>query len=60
LLTALGLTRLMQTLLYEVNATDPVILAGTAMTLVTVAVLASYFPARRATQVDPTTVLHSE
>ena len=60
LLTAFGLTRLMQTLLYEVNATDPVILAGTAMALVTVAVLASYFPARRATQVDPTTVLRSE
>jgi predicted permease len=60
LLAAFGLTRLMQTLLYEVNATDPVTLAGTALTLVTVAVLASYFPARRATQVDPTTVLRSE
>jgi len=57
LLTAFGLTRLMQSLLYEVNASDPVILAGTALVLVIVAVLASYFPARRATQVDPTTVL---
>jgi len=60
LLAALALTRLMQTLLYEVNAADPVALFGTAVVLVTVAVLASYIPARRATQVDPTTVLRSE
>jgi putative ABC transport system permease protein len=60
LLAALALTRLMQTLLYEVNASDPVALFGTAVVLVTVAVFASYIPARRATQVDPTTVLRSE
>lgn len=60
LLAALALTRLMQALLYEVNASDPFIMLGTATVLVAVAVLASYFPARRATQVDPTTVLRSE
>jgi predicted permease len=60
LLAAAALTRLMSTLLYEVSASDPATLCGTAAILVTVAVLASYAPARRATQVDPTTVLRSE
>jgi putative ABC transport system permease protein len=60
LLAAFAITRLMKTLLYEVNASDPLTLFGTAAILVTVAVLASYVPARRATQVDPTTVLRSE
>jgi len=60
LLAALALTRLMQALLYEVNASDPIALFGTAVVLVSVAVFASYIPARRATQVDPTTVLRSE
>jgi predicted permease len=60
LLVAVALTRLMQTLLYEVSASDPVALTAAAAVLVTVAVLASYIPARRATQVDPTTVLRSE
>jgi putative ABC transport system permease protein len=60
LLGAFALTRLMKTLFYEVNASDPVTLFGTALALVSVAVLASYVPARRATQVDPTTVLRSE
>jgi ABC-type antimicrobial peptide transport system permease subunit len=60
LLAAFAVTRLMKTLLYEVNASDPVTLFGTATILVMVAVLASYVPARRATQVDPTAVLRSE
>ncbi len=60
LLAAFALTRLMKAILYDVSASDPVTLIGTAAILVTVAILASYVPARRATQVDPTTVLRSE
>jgi predicted permease len=60
LLTAFALTRLMQTILYQVSASDPVILTGTAMALVSAALLASYAPARRATNLDPNTVLRGE
>jgi putative ABC transport system permease protein len=55
--TALAMTRLMQVLLYQVDASDPLILGGTGLALISVALLASYLPARRATNVNPTTVL---
>lgn len=48
-----ALTRLMEHLLYGVSATDAATLASVALALLLIALVASYFAARRATRVDP-------
>ncbi len=60
LAAAFGLTRLMSTLLFGVNATDPVTYLAVSAVLILAAFTASYLPARRATAVDPVTSLRSE
>ena len=60
LVAAAGLTRLMSSLLFGVTALDPVTYAAVAALLVAAAVLASYFPARRAIAVDPVQALRAE
>jgi ABC-type antimicrobial peptide transport system permease subunit len=57
---AVGLTRLMSALLFGVNALDPLTYIAVAATLASIALLASYFPARRATNVDPVIALRWE
>ena len=57
---ALGLTRVMETLLFSVSRTDPVTFVTVPLTLIAVAVLACYIPARRAMRVDPVMALRAE
>ncbi|MFI4943637.1 MAG: ABC transporter permease [Burkholderiales bacterium] len=57
LVGALALGRVVRTLLYATSPTDAVTLVSVAAVLLTVAGLASYLPARRATRVDPTVAL---
>jgi putative ABC transport system permease protein len=60
LIGALAMTRLMTTLLYGVSANDMSIYAIVLLLLGTTALLASYFPARRAMKVDPLVALRYE
>ncbi|MDQ6886453.1 MAG: ABC transporter permease [Gemmatimonadota bacterium] len=57
---AVGLMRLLGSLLYAVSPTDPVSLGGAAALLLAIALAASYAPARRAARVDPVQALRSD
>jgi ABC-type lipoprotein release transport system permease subunit len=59
LLGAFALGRWMRTLLYEVDASDPITLAAVTMLLVTIAIGAALAPARRASRIDPLSALRS-
>jgi ABC-type antimicrobial peptide transport system permease subunit len=57
---AVGLTRLMSSLLFGISPLDPMTYAGGALLLGMAAVMASYLPARRAAAVDPIEALRAE
>jgi ABC-type antimicrobial peptide transport system permease subunit len=59
-LTSLVSTRALRSMLFEVSPTDPLTLAGVAVLLAAVALVASLVPARRATRVDPMIVLRAD
>jgi ABC-type lipoprotein release transport system permease subunit len=57
---ALGVTRLMSSLLFGVSPTDPATFAAVAAGLAAVATLATWLPAHRAARMDPVTALRTD
>jgi ABC-type antimicrobial peptide transport system permease subunit len=57
---ALAVTRIMGSLLYDVTANDPLTYVVLVSLLGTIALIASYIPARRAMRVDPVIALRNE
>jgi putative ABC transport system permease protein len=60
LCAALLLTRYLKSLLYEVSATDPMVLLTAAGILTAIALAAAWLPAHRATQIDPIAALRQD
>ena len=60
LAASLGLSRLMTNLLFGISSTDPATFIAVPLILGTMAVLASYIPAFRATRLDPSVALRNE
>jgi ABC-type antimicrobial peptide transport system permease subunit len=60
LIAAFGATSVIQSWLFGIERSDPWTLVGTAATLVTIALAASYLPALRATRVDPLLAMRAE
>jgi len=60
LMAALATARVLQSMLYAIRATDPLTFAAIPVLLAAIALLACYFPARRATRVDPLEALRAE
>ena len=60
LVGALLLTRLMETILFNISPTDPVTYAGVTAFLLVIGLLATFLPARRAAGVDPVEALRAD
>jgi len=60
LIAAINVTRLLSGMLFEVRPGDPLVYGAAASILATVAMLACYVPARRASRVDPMVALRAE
>jgi ABC-type antimicrobial peptide transport system permease subunit len=60
MMAAAAVTQLMSSLLFGVQARDPMVFAVAPVILIAVAMLASYIPARRASRVDPLVALRMD
>jgi putative ABC transport system permease protein len=60
LVLALAMTRLTETLLYDVKPNDPSTFVVVSLVMALVALAASYLPARRASRIDPMQALRAE
>jgi predicted permease len=60
LIGAMGATRLIRSILFEVDPLDPATLVATALALIAASLLAAYIPMRRATRLDPAMMLRAE
>lgn len=57
---AMMLTKMMKSMIYGIGVTDPTVFVTTCALLVFAALMATYFPARRATKIDPQIALRNE
>lgn len=60
IITSLALTRMLVAFLYDTTSTDPMTFFAVCGVLVAVALLAGYFPARKAASIDPLAALRAE
>jgi predicted permease len=60
LLGAFGVTRVLQTFLFGVTPTDPLVFTAVTLLLLAVGLMAAWLPARRATRIDPWKALRAE
>ena len=60
LIGAFALTRVIEHLLFQVSPTDPLTFVGVAVLLMSVAIVACWIPARKATRIDPVSALRCE
>ena len=55
----MAIARLVNSFLFDVSATDPIVYIGAALTMMAMALMASALPARRAASANPVEVLRS-